>query len=77
MPHSLTFPLYINYTQFFFFFIMYYTQFFFFFFLRNYTQIVNARKLNYFDHEGITSFFILIIMSSFSQFIKGNANEYP
>ena len=75
MPHSLTFPLYINYTQFFFYYVLH--TIFFFFFLRNYTQIVNARKLNYFDHEGITSFFILIIMSSFSQFIKGNANEYP
>ena len=75
MPHSLTFPLYINYTQFFFYYVLH--TIFFFFFLRNYTQIVNARKLNYFDHEGIASFFILIIMSSFSQFIKGNANEYP
>ena len=74
MPHSLTFPLYINYTQFFFYYVLHTI---FFFFLRNYTQIVNARKLNYFDHEGIASFFILIIMSSFSQFIKGNANEYP
>ena len=63
MPHSLTFPLYINYTQFFFFY--YVLHKFFFFFLRNYTQIVNARKLNYFDHEGIASFFILIDANDF------------
>lgn len=46
MPHSLTFSLYINYTQ----------TVFFFFLIMYYTQIVNAGKLNYFDHGGIASF---------------------